>query len=122
MPLHDFKCPEHGVFEDFTSWDDALGGVTPASCPQCSNPSPRVFTPRRHTAAPHVSERVAYYEHPVTGKISVPPRNDSKELDRWHSKQGFERKEALSIRDVARLEQRLGKSNAMMRDEGRGKA
>ena len=40
MPVYDYKCKEHGVFNDLATMDDY---DKPGSCPQCGELSPRVI-------------------------------------------------------------------------------
>jgi len=40
MPVYDYKCSEHGVFNELASLADA--GL-PCACPQCAQLSPRVI-------------------------------------------------------------------------------
>ena len=40
MPVYDYKCPSHGVFNELASMDKA---ALPAVCPQCQSLSPRIL-------------------------------------------------------------------------------
>jgi len=40
MPVYDYKCTEHGVFNDLATMEDA---ATPAPCPSCGQLSGRVI-------------------------------------------------------------------------------
>ncbi len=41
MPLYDYKCPDHGVFQELATMDDH---DKPCACPQCGTQSGRVIT------------------------------------------------------------------------------
>ena len=40
MPIYDYKCREHGVFNELATLDEF---EKPAPCPACGTPSPRVI-------------------------------------------------------------------------------
>ena len=40
MPVYDYKCPEHGVFNELATMDDH---DQPVACPHCQTLSPRVI-------------------------------------------------------------------------------
>lgn len=40
MPVYDYKCQQHGVFNDLATMDDAH---KPCACPTCGAASPRVI-------------------------------------------------------------------------------
>lgn len=40
MPVYDYKCKEHGVFNDLATMDDH---DKPIACPQCGELSPRII-------------------------------------------------------------------------------
>ena len=40
MPVYDYKCPEHGIFHELATMDDA---EKPVKCPQCEEIAPRVL-------------------------------------------------------------------------------
>ena len=40
MPVYDYKCPEHGVFNELASMEQA---AAPSICPQCKALSPRIL-------------------------------------------------------------------------------
>ncbi len=56
----------------------------------------------------HTSERTVVYSNPRTGEVRFPARNDQP-IPQVYAKQGFERQELESARDVAAFEKRTGR-------------
>lgn len=48
MPVYDYKCREHGLFNTLATMEDA---AKPAECPTCKALSPRVIVLPSHIAA-----------------------------------------------------------------------
>lgn len=46
MPLYEYRCQRHGLFEEFNTIDSCRQGM---ACPKCSMDAPRVLS------APHLS-------------------------------------------------------------------
>jgi hypothetical protein len=119
MPLHNFKCPDCGIFEAISEWNDVLREINPAPCPTCSVLSSRVFLPsafhRAHSI--HPSERVAYDYNPTTGQIGVPMRN-TEPLNPTHKAMGFERRYASSMKEVEWVGEKLGRTSPLIRGDG----
>jgi putative FmdB family regulatory protein len=49
MPIYEYECSEHGVFEELRPMDRAREG---ADCPACHLSAPRVLSPTRTNLVP----------------------------------------------------------------------
>ena len=56
MPVYDYKCREHGLFNTLATMEDA---AKPAECPTCKALSPRVIVLPSHIAAMDPAKRAA---------------------------------------------------------------
>ncbi|HCW91592.1 MAG TPA: formamidase [Marinobacter sp.] len=57
MPLYDYKCREHGLFQELGAVDEA---ANPAPCPDCQVLSPRVIVLPPQLAALDPAKRQAH--------------------------------------------------------------
>ena len=49
MPIYEYECNEHGVFEELRPMDRSREG---AECPECRATAPRVLSPTRTNLVP----------------------------------------------------------------------
>ena len=70
---------------------------------------PHGRTPRGHHSI-HIRERAVVYQHPATGKVVYPGRNDVPMPERYRAR-GFERRELDSLRSIESFEKEQGVLN-----------
>jgi len=92
MTTYDFKCGSCGETALFV---DNERPQAPVCCGQPMN----VYSwlPKRN-AQLHTKDRPVVFEHPVTGEVRYPPRQDSPMLPSYKER-GFERKEFTSYQE-----------------------
>jgi putative FmdB family regulatory protein len=54
MPLYEYRCSRHGVFERMTAMSQSS---RPASCPRCDKPAPRILSSVRGAQMPATEVR-----------------------------------------------------------------
>ncbi|WP_188149946.1 FmdB family zinc ribbon protein [Teredinibacter waterburyi] len=102
MPVYDYKCAEHGVFNDLATMDDS---DKPCACPRCGELSARIIrlSPELVRMAPEKK-----HAHEVNERNQHEPTHSTKDRradDEQHSKGcGCERK--------------IGKSNLLYTAKG----
>ena len=57
MPLYEYECADHGVFDVSVSMN---ARAAPQSCPDCGRPAPRVFATAVAVAAMPAAARAAH--------------------------------------------------------------
>jgi putative FmdB family regulatory protein len=57
MPLYEYECPAHGVFDQFMVMS---ARAQPHPCPHCSRPAPRVIATATAVAAMPAAARAAH--------------------------------------------------------------
>lgn len=67
MPLYEYVCEEHGVFDD---WKDFARCAEPASCPHCGALSTKL--PSHHGATPQLSMATITKSGATAGDRSLP--------------------------------------------------
>jgi hypothetical protein len=78
-------------------------------------------TNHKGVAAAHEKERTVVYEHPVTGEVAYPGRNDVQMPSRYRDR-GFLKKDFNSIYDLQRFEKTHHVLNeAVWFDKGSGR-
>lgn len=105
MPRHDLQCSnpacalvEWDVF--YSPWPDFA-----IRCSTCYNLM-EILWSRSSADIPHAchpSESVVVWEHPVTGQVRYPGRNDTPIPERYQ-REGFVRKEIRTLRDIHKFE------------------
>lgn len=89
-------------------------------CGSCRAPARGAF-PRPRPAVVDQRERAVVWEHPGTGAIRYPGRNDVAMPERY-AREGFERREFQSLRELQAFETRSGTRNeAVWFDRGSGR-
>ena len=70
----------------------------------------------------HARERAVVWQHPVTGEVTYPPQNDVPMPARY-AKQGFQRRELNSLKEVEAFEREQGvRSEKAWFDSGSGRS
>jgi putative FmdB family regulatory protein len=54
MPIYEYECTEHGVFEELRPMQRSAEG---AECPRCLSPAPRVLSATRTNVVPRAVSR-----------------------------------------------------------------
>lgn len=106
--FHDYECNRCGaVVEDVPLRD------SPRKCASCKKGILEIVfrsLQARNAAAFDTHDMTVVYEHPKTGKVMYPPRNDQPMPARYQQA-GFVRKELRSLREVDRFSSEHGLIN-----------
>jgi hypothetical protein len=107
MPNFDYRCPEGHIFE---STQPPEASSVCCIYPGCQRTAARVWMGRQYATAFDKSETTVVWEHPGTGEVQYPGRNDVPIPKRLQAR-GFVRRELRSLREVERFEQQHGVRN-----------
>lgn len=83
MPVYDYKCHEHGLFNTLATMDDA---AKPVECPTCKALSPRVIVLPSHIAAMDPAKRAAEDRNERSRHEPVFSTADRRAHDKEHSR------------------------------------
>lgn len=90
-------------------------------CGSCRRPAGRGVVLQARPASVHEKERTVVFEHPLTGEVRYPGRND-RPMPALYAQQGFERREFTSLRELDSFSKRKGMINeAAHFDRGSGR-
>lgn len=84
MPVYDYKCSEHGVFNELAAMEDHH---LPAKCPQCNAVSPRVIMMPPEILAMAPAKRQAHNVNEKSANEPVFSNEDRRKHDQQHAKQ-----------------------------------
>lgn len=117
MPRHDLECTSCSRI-----LPDRNVNVTALPRCYCGGETQILWTGRASHAAVNEKERAVVWEHPLTGEVKYPGRNDVPMPTRYQQ-QGYQRRELSSLREVERFEKSHGVSSEVAwydRGSGRG--
>ncbi len=90
-------------------------------CGSCRRPAERSAILQTRSASVHEKERAVVWQHPATGEVRYPGRNDVP-MPALYQKQGFERREFTSIQQLDSFSKQRGLVNeAAHFDRGSGR-
>jgi putative FmdB family regulatory protein len=83
MPVYDYKCREHGLFNTLATMADA---AKPAECPSCNVLSPRVIVLAPHIVNMDTTKRAAMERNERSRHEPVFSTADRRDNDKEHSR------------------------------------
>ncbi len=120
MPAyHDFVCSScEEVYTDLPTTMDGVKCICRKGVLEIRWSSAR----SRNASAIGKDEMTVVYEHPVTGRVMYPPRNDQPMPERY-AQRGFVRKEMRTLREVEKFSEQRGLVNERVHyDKGSGRS
>ena len=123
MPLHDYTAPcGHAIIDEHFSGLAPLALADP--CPVCgiTHIFEKSWSSRtRQLHSIHTRERAVVYTNPATGETVYPGQNNL-DMPVRYKRQGFERRELNSLREIEKFEKEAGvRSEVAWFDRGTGR-